>query len=409
MNENYGENPHPLAKSVFILWTPFHYYVLKNIAKHLPYAEFAICPMWCFPRAKNASNLKKIIHLLRRDNAHWRICTDINNGTAAKDFFRQYETIVAIRLWSPLTKILYYGVFPEKRYVLVSYGVGKDLVTASPWSSFFDVVLSEGEHTHNIYKTLNNSHIVGVPKYDDWFEGTMDKEAVGEIKKKLDPAKKTVLYLPTHGPTSSIRFFAKAVGSLANSYNCAVKLHYLNDTVDAQCATELRSFKNVLVFDDDEDILPLFSATDIVMSDSSSAALETLLVEKPLIILDAESYIRGKVNDNEEIWLSSLQFYKKSIEQRIKNEDNMRIGLVVKDPAELPEAVERAEAEYLRYGGARERLRKYLFAYTDGKSGQRAAEIIRSFAMRQKPEPPLAGLATHLYLMDRFIEWRKRK
>ena len=409
MNDGGKENPSPSAKAVFILWTPFHYFVLKNISKNLPNSEFVIVPMWCFSEEKNADNLQKTIGLLQNDGAHWRVFTKINDQSAVEKFFKQYDAIIATRLWSPLTKILYYGVFPEKKYVLVSYGAGKDLVTASPWSSFFDAVISEGEHTDNIYKTFVNSYAVGAPKFDDWFAGKLNEKNIADLDKKLDPNKTTILYLPTHGPFSSIRYYAKPLAAMADKYNCLVKFHYLNDTVDARHVGILKSHKDILFFSEDEDILPLFSAADIVMSDSSSAALEAILINKPLVILDTDFYSHRLKGNDETIWLSSLQYYQNSIEQRIKNKGDLQVGPIVRNHSLLREGIENAEKSHKEHEKNRTSLQKYLYFSADGKSGPRAAEVILAIMRSRKPSPPLAGLATRLYLRDRFIELRERK
>ena len=163
---------------------------------------------------------------------------------------------------------------------------------------------------------------------------------------------------------------------------------------------------NITLYGRDSDILPLLKVADVVLSDHSSALFETLLVDKPLVILDVpgQKHIAGNVLKEADngIWADVTTYYKKSIDQEIKLPGN-RIGEVVADPRMLPGAISKVLAGMSLYAENRERYKKILFSYNDGQCGKRAANVIKDFLTDKiKPEPPLIGEAIRANFLARM-------
>ena len=164
------------------------------------------------------------------------------------------------------------------------------------------------------------------------------------------------------------------------------------------------------LFDEKDDILPLFFVVDVVLSDSSSAALEAVLVDKPLVVLDMEKDERNLTERDEYngLWYSSGQVYSKSIEQQIKKPE-MAVGEVVKNPEDIESAIEKSFAPKAGFAENRKKSRDELFSFNDGKCGERAAEVIKKYLNDEiKPEPPLFGAAIRAYSSSQARHYQKR-
>lgn len=400
-----AENPNPQAKIAFVMWSPFHYYVYKDIVKHLPEAEFVVCDQW-YRGIHNdvTSTVKQTTDFLLTKRAHWRVLTELENIDIIKSFFDRYEIIATVHLWPPLNSLSFDDWFSRKKSVRIKYGVGKNLPTFAPWSARFDITLTEGEHSQQYTSLYTESHIIGVPKFDDWFNNNLDTNEIKRIKKLLNPDKKTILYLPTHGALSSLHTFSETICSLSDEYNVLVKLHNHNTLTESGIVSQLKKDQGIFLFDENSDILPLFYLSDIVISDSSSASLETLIVNKPLVILDTTSNkeVYADHQNNREFngyWHSGGLVYSGSIVEQIKSPLS-QIGEIVRTPNELRSAIKQSFNSITHYKNTRDRLCRNLFSFNDGRCGERGAIVIQDFLNRDKPEPPLLGLATRNYFMN---------
>ena len=411
----FEENPNPNAKIAFVTWTPLDYYTYKNVARHLPDSEFVLCDSWFKSIVKSVEmvDVANTILLLKKNREHWRVLCCVSPGidpAMAENFFARYDLIGSLRFDSPISSPPLNVFMFKQKSVLMSYGAGKDLFTFGPWNAMFDVILSDGLYAERYLKHLSSVYVVGVPKYDDWFSGSVDQDGVKAMRSRLDLKKKTILYLPTHSISSSLEKFTDSVLGLADDYNLIVKLHHLNRYVNVNATEKINKCGDVIICDERDDILTLFAVADIVLSDTSSAALEAVLVDKPLVILDTKEDERTLTDDKEFVGLFSapLQSYSKGIENKIKQPGFM-VGVVVANPDFLRSGVKSAFLAHKKYENNRNRLRKMMFAYNDGKCGERSAEIIRKFCEDKiHPELPMLGAA----IRSRFsstIEWYQRQ
>lgn len=412
----FEENPNQNARIAFVVWTAFDYYVYKNIARHLPESEFVVCNTWFKPfKRGGGSSVLGSIEVLKKHNEHWRVIKHIRLDDQAElkiieKFFEQYDVIVALRLWPPIASTLFNLWLFKKKSVLVNYGVGKDLVTFAPWVALFDIVLADGPHTHKYFRLLSDSYLIGVPKYDDWFSkdsSPWGKEDCCE-KYGMDPSKKTILFLPTHSIFSSLHKFNSVILDLTPQYNVLIKFHYLNQYVEKEIMEKIRSNSRVITFDERDDLVQLMSVSDVIVSDSSSAGLEAVLIDKPLVILDTNEKHTANDEDFNGLWHSSAQMYMGSIEQRLKDRDK-EVGPVVVSPDMLASSLVEALDSSDLYKKNRKKFKKDLFAFNDGKCGQRAAYIIRKFMNgKLESKTPLLGMAIRSYFSSKSKDYQKR-
>jgi hypothetical protein len=134
--------------------------------------------------------------------------------------------------------------------------------------------------------------LVGMPKADCLVDGTFRRERV-LTDLGLDPARPTVLYAPTWSPASSLNAIGVELvdGLLRMPVNVLVKLHdrsrdlreRYSGGVDwvARLQSMLPPGRAVLA--PGHDISPYLVASDVMVTDHSSAGFEFLLRDKPIV------------------------------------------------------------------------------------------------------------------------------
>ncbi|MDO8676407.1 MAG: CDP-glycerol glycerophosphotransferase family protein [Candidatus Azambacteria bacterium] len=389
-NKKYRENPNPNARIGFVVFYPFQFNVFKNVYEHLKEeAEFIVDGGRFFPTPPPPEIIENCIRLLTQQGVYFRILNyeDYRRQKYLADFFSNYKVLVG--LWR--SGCLVIPQTDKARKVHMNYGAGKELTMFWSRHRDWDLYLCLGPRVYEIIKLFTWAEIVGYPKFDDWFNDFVDENAVAEIKKKLDPLKKTVLYLPTHGDLSSIDELAGELGKNAPYYNIVVKPHYYAPLEEPSRIKKLQC-AGILLFQDESDTQPFFKVADVVVSDNSSAIFDAILADKPVVVTDflSEEYLNESHKK-----LKSFRFrlpegaltYSGSIEQRIKNDGSV---VALKKAAEFKNAVERALADGQEFQEARKKLREEIFAYSDGKCGERAAAAIKKLiSLKRLPEKPI--------------------
>jgi hypothetical protein len=145
------------------------------------------------------------------------------------------------------------------------------------------------------------ARLVGMPKADCLVDGSLNRDVILQTL-GLDPGLPTVLYAPTWTPYSSLHALGEdLVTALAKTeVNLVVKLHDNSlDVTDvrnsggidwvARLSPALQSRRGHLA--KRGTISPYLVAADLMISDHSSAAFEYLLLDRPLIRIEAPELI----------------------------------------------------------------------------------------------------------------------
>jgi hypothetical protein len=134
--------------------------------------------------------------------------------------------------------------------------------------------------------------MIGMPKVDCLVDGTFDRDSVLRSL-ALDPRSPVVLYAPTWSPASSLNAMGVELitGLLALGVNVIVKLHdrsrdlrtRYSGGIDwpARLAPLLKPGRAVLA--PGYDISPYLVASDLMVTDHSSAGFEFLLMDRPVV------------------------------------------------------------------------------------------------------------------------------
>jgi len=405
----FEENPNSGATIGFLIEYPFHYYIYKNIYPYLPESEFIIDAVWIRRNVKNWAELvERFTKFLHAEKVRFRV---FHAGLDADEFFKDYQILVA----NANKPVLGLSCNQNKKKVRVMYGHSKDLWNFGPWSRVFDLALVYGPYSHKYVRNYTHSVIVGNARLDGWFSKEANQGARDALKKQLDPRKKTILYLPTHGNLCSLEFIQASLPKLLTDYNLIIKPHQLTLYADPERLDKFRESladhpetKNIIWVDDFADLVDLLAVSAVVISDNSGAIFDAVLTDKPIVLLDtlSDQFFEKEIWDVEkrskDAWNIPLT-YPDSIEQRVKSDPRMRIGETVRDIQELPDAVSCALLNIDRETVRRKRIKEIVFSYQDGSSGRRSARAIIALLTARSPEKTFLALQAEMEIVRETV------
>lgn len=167
------------------------------------------------------------------------------------------------------------------------YALGKAKHNFSNWNNDYDLILCFGPWQAERLKECCDAVTfqMGYPRYDEYFR---HPSLIGAAPPglPLDPAKKTILWLPTWLELSSISRFADAMAALCSDYNVIVKTHPLSVEYEPEVLAILDRYDFTAVIVTVYDNLNLFRCADYVVSDYGGTAFGALYLDKNLLLLN---------------------------------------------------------------------------------------------------------------------------
>ncbi len=150
-----------------------------------------------------------------------------------------------------------------------SYSVGNGI--------FYDYVLCYNKEDASILSAYAKTLVVGELKLADY----------RHAEPKSSRAKKTLLYLPTHGEGSSIPAVCKVLANLANQYDIIVKAHHGTSflTVEQSAIQEIKQ-TFYRIYDSRTPLYDLLAEADLALSDNSGAIFDAIATEVPVAIFN---------------------------------------------------------------------------------------------------------------------------
>jgi len=223
---------------------------------------------------------------------------------------------------------------------------------------YFDLYLTQGPYFTQRFNKLAQKHAdfmvteTGWSKFDRLYDPKSDDSGLKNIILKKYGARKVVLYAPTFSPSlTSANYAHDAVVSLTRDSNLflLVKFHDLTDARIVERYRQSLGTNNNAEIINDTNILPSLIASDLMISDTSSAAYEFFLLDKPVITINSRSH-------------------------------NIRWTNIT-DPTELDQTV-KSVLEHDPGAGQRKWFRDNYHPYTDGRSSLRVIEATENFITR---------------------------
>ena len=238
---------------------------------------------------------------------------------------------------------------------------------------------------------LDNSKIrllnIGHCKSDTLLNSDYNREQIlQEIG--LDPNKETVLYSPSWDKGLSLSMFGESIVEEIvknNKINLIVKLHPVSYTPQNHPQYEFytggidwakklskyekySNFKHIISIDN---INPLLEASDVMVTDLSSVALEFILIDKPVIYFDCPSFF----NDTLKRIYSEFGSTAECVKNHPSTNAGRNVGVIIKNASELTHAIQRSLDVPNEYSKERKNLSKQLL-YNQGNASVAGANSI---------------------------------
>ncbi|HMS32638.1 MAG TPA: CDP-glycerol glycerophosphotransferase family protein [Ignavibacteria bacterium] len=246
------------------------------------------------------------------------------------------------------------------------------------------------ENTIKKYKLEDRNiklYDIGYSKSDQLLKGKYHREDVLN-QLKLDPAHKTVLYSPSWDEGLSLRTFGdKVIENIlkVKNINLIVKLHpisycpkngpnYIFYTGGTDWIKKFSKFDSYPDFRHvpSNNIDPLLSAADVMVTDLSSVALEFIVLDKPVIYIDCPEFFEKTLKN---IYSNFGDTTAEFVKNDPKANAGRHVGKIVSRPEELPEAILNSLANPGELSDKRKELARKL-SYNPGNASNTAADKI---------------------------------
>ncbi|HEY8360766.1 MAG TPA: CDP-glycerol glycerophosphotransferase family protein, partial [Ramlibacter sp.] len=344
----------------FFVWNPFQVYQFESVVKHLPGAVYLL------EKRKNMefdrlftpefmATLNAPVHFVTR--------------AGLKTLDGTYDAIVCQTAFAHMER------YEKTKLVGLQYSMSKERHQYGAWRTMCDLNLVYGQYSLDRIAPLSPSLAVGNPRFDRWFEGALDPLKLQAVRERLDPAKKTVLYLPTWGDLSSMTHYGEAVAALGDEFNVIAKVHHKTDTHEAARKIALTNDGIAQVFGASDDLLHLLHEADVVLSDFSGAIFDAINVGKPVILLQRDPEGLAAMGA-EKFGLESIEYAHRDA-----------IGPVVEDASGLADAVRGVLSGVHDFAERNAALKKACFSHEAG-CGELAARAIEALVRDGSPERP---------------------
>lgn len=397
--------PQAQKKISFIVHYPYQWFIYRNIYNKLPADKReVIIDLNVNPQIQNDELKETIIALLKQEGVTFRVLERVFyfNDACFRSFFAEVEIIVSC--WE-------FGCVSSQhtahiKKVNTTYGLAKELTMLRPTRSIYDVILAYGERDRRLFSLLTKSIAIGNPRLDNFYSGRVDKSVREKLFAHLDDKKKTVLYIPTHGDLGSFHEMLPVFKRLSGRYNVVFKPHYYTLREEKETLEKYRQVPSLLVIDDTWDTIEVMALSDVVVSDNSSSIFDAMQVDKSLIVCDFLGnqfldIVHKKLRFDKK-GISGALTYSNSFEQEIKKK-----GLVatIKKPDDLDDALENIAEIDGRFSSFRKELVRSNFSFTDGRSSERAAEIILRLYKAKREH--VSGILDHAYraFNNQMFQW----
>ena len=357
----------------FFGWNPFQLYQVESIARHFPDAEFII-------ERRKGIEFDRLFteEFLASFQTPCRIVERKDIPLLDKEF----QAVVC------QTEFGFMETLTRAQVIGMQYSMSKERHQYGPWRAMCALNLVYGRYSYERISPFSPCVMVGNPRFDRWFEGSLDPETVTRVRAHLDPGKKTILYLPTWGDLSSIPDYGDAVASLRANYNVITKVHHKTDTHEPNKKQSLINNALETVFGASDDLLYLLSCADLVLSDYSGSIFDAIYVSRPVVLLQ---HSPEDLVGAEKFGLESIEYLRRD-----------QIGAVASNPHMLPEIVAAVLDGRINYTHDNAQLREDCFA-RQGGCGKVAADAIRE-ALAEKPSRPFYQLYLHDLLRQHRAE-----
>lgn len=167
------------------------------------------------------------------------------------------------------------------------YAAGKSKWNLASWNNLYDVIMSFGPHHTEAFTKCSKAIIlqIGYPRLDGYFSQKIKRNELC-ARYNCDPAKKTVVWLPTWNKLSSVGLFNEEIASLTDKYNVVVKVHPLMPSSEPDRVETLKKYPFSYFIFDSSDNQPLYQLADYMLFDYGGPPLAGIYTDKNMLLLN---------------------------------------------------------------------------------------------------------------------------
>ena len=229
---------------------------------------------------------------------------------------------------------------------------------------------------HNVETDLI---LTGFAKLDPIFNGLVSPRKKVLERLGLDPQRKTILYAPTFYP-SSMEEFGTSIGENTKKYNLIIKLHlwafFLKNFAGIKfkgqidLAKRMESEYDHVRFLGPEvyNIVPFYSAADVLITEASSTIYEMMAIDKPVILA---KFYKLRLSHR----LFPYRLYKRRLNKEM-SEEMTDFCIQLEEPNELPNALQTAFLNHDPNDKKRSQYKQEMLYKLDGKASVRIRDAI---------------------------------
>ena len=277
---------------------------------------------------------------------------------------------------------------PKTTRICIFHGIPSKGVTFLPENmKLFDVLFMIGPLQRTLFeefaadypeiakriRTIN----VGYPKSDALLTGHYQRDRTLQ-ELGLDPRKPTVIFAPVYEKGSALDYYGEKIieSLLPIDANILIKLHPMQCDPEAiqKFSSGINWQEKLKVYErhphfrlfGTQAIEPLLAASDVMVTDISSVALEFMLLDRPVVYIDCPCFI-----------FSSQQFRNSAdrMKSDIRYNAGRSAGIAVESLDGLLQAVRRSIAQPNEFAKQRETIRTQSL-YNPGRAANAAANAI---------------------------------
>ncbi|NQT34140.1 CDP-glycerol glycerophosphotransferase family protein [bacterium] len=256
--------------------------------------------------------------------------------------------------------------------------------TDNPLSSrdnLSDLVCVPGPyHRDALAKTVFKPIMVsGFVKFDPIFKGEISRDQM-LLELDIDPTKKVILFAPTFNPElSAVPVVADTVRQWVNDDTyLLIKLHGMSPPEWEELYRLIADSDPRVIYIEDLDITPYLTASDVMVSDVSSAFMEFIALDKPVVLVNnprRTSFIGFDPHDIEYAWRD--------------------VGINVDSADEIPLAIHRSLENPMEYSDKRKLYGPQLIGPSDGRASERIGKAIMALQGHYEAHDKLIGSLLH--------------
>ncbi len=271
---------------------------------------------------------------------------------------------------------------PKTICCMIYHGIGIKPSYYRDHNKRLDIRFIEGsfrEKQLRDYGVESDLELVGFAKLDPLFNGEIGTQSELLEQLGLDPTKKTILYAPTFYP-SSFEIFGLNLIKLTENYNLIIKLHQwvyfksnfagMNFKKQKKLLRKIeKRFPSVKIIQAaNYNIVPLYRAADIMLTEASSTIYEMMALQKHVVICD---FYKKKLSHI----ISEKRMFKRRLDRNMKS-DLYDFCYHINSPEELPDALDKCFNEPDPFIEIRNKYIEKMLYKLDGKSSDRIVEAI---------------------------------